>query len=108
MSWMKERYGEATGIYKEMPFSFVNDKGQIINGEIDLVYSTAQGDVLVDYKTYQGAVSDITDKDSDFSANKYSGQISLYEEARKHKGCSIRARIICYMSLGAIVSFENK
>ena len=108
MSWMKETYGEATGIYKEMPFSFVNDKGQTINGEIDLVYSTAQGDVLVDYKTYQGALSDITDKDSDFSASKYSGQISLYEEALKLKGSSIRARIICYMSLGAIVSFENK
>ncbi len=108
MSWMKETYGEATGIYKEMPFSFVNDKGQTINGEIDLVYSTAQGDVLVDYKTYQGALSDITDKDSDFSASKYNGQISLYEEALKLKGSSIRARIICYMSLGAIVSFENK
>ena len=108
MSWMKETYGEATGIYKEMPFSFVNDKGQTINGEIDLVYSTAQGDVLVDYKTYQGALSDITDKDSDFSAIKYSGQIILYEEALKRKGSSIRARIICYMSLGAIVSFENQ
>ncbi len=108
MSWMKDTYGEPIGIYKELPFSFVNDKGQTINGEIDLVYSTAQGDVLVDYKTYQGAVSDITDKDSNFSASKYSGQISLYEAALKRKGSSIRARIICYMSLGAIVSFENK
>ena len=86
-----------------MPFSFTNDLGQIITGEIDLVYHTAKGDVLVDYKTYQGSVAHLTDKDSDFYAGKYGGQLALYEEALSRNGATIRDRLICYLSLGVMV-----
>ena len=105
--WMEQTYGKATQMERELPFSFTNDLGQIVTGEIDLVYRTAEGDVLVDYKTYQGSVAHITDKNSDFYAGKYGGQLALYEKALSRNGATIRDRLICYLSLGVIVKIED-
>ena len=104
--WMEKTYGKATQIDRELPFSFVNEGGQVVTGEIDLVYRTAEGDVLVDYKTYQGSPANLTDENSEFFAGKYCGQISLYEEALKRSGSIIRDRLICYLSLGLIVRMK--
>ncbi len=106
--WMEESYGKPIAIERELPFFFTNEKGQIVNGEIDLVYRTEKGDVLVDYKTYQGSKANLTDADNDFYAGKYSGQIVLYEEALKLDGRNVIKRLICYLSLGVIISFEDK
>ena len=105
-NWLEKTYGKAISTERELPFSFTNDLGQIVTGEIDLVYHTAEGDVLVDYKTYQGGVVHLTDKDSDFYAGKYGGQLALYEEALKHSGCIVRERLVCYLSLGVVVKIE--
>ena len=106
-AWMEQTYGKATLVDRELPFSYTNNHGQIITGEIDLVYHTAEGDVLVDYKTYQGSVAHLTDKSSDFYAGKYGGQLALYEEALSRNGSTIRERLICYLSLGTIVKIED-
>lgn len=106
--WMEESYGKPIAVERELPFCFSNEKGQIVNGEIDLVYRTEKGDVLVDYKTYQGSKANLTDADNDFYAGKYSGQIALYEEALKRDGRNVIKRLICYLSLGVIISFEDK
>jgi ATP-dependent exoDNAse (exonuclease V) beta subunit len=105
--WMEQTYGKSITIERELPFSFTNDLGQIITGEIDLVYHTAEGDVLVDYKTYQGSVAHLTDKSSDLFAGKYGGQLALYEEALSRNGSTIRDSLICYLSLGTIVKLED-
>jgi ATP-dependent exoDNAse (exonuclease V) beta subunit len=105
-AWMEKTYGKAIRVDRELPFSFTNDLGQAITGEIDLVYHTAEGDVLVDYKTYQGRVAHLADMDGDFYAGKYGGQLALYEEALKHSGCIVRDRLICYLSLGVVVKIE--
>ena len=106
-TWMEHTYDKPISIDRELPFSFTNDLGQIITGEIDLVYHTAEGDVLVDYKTYQGSVAHLTDKDSDFYAGKYGGQLALYEEALKRSGSIVRDQLICYLSLGVIVKMNQ-
>ena len=105
-NWMEKTYGKAAATYKELPFSYVNGQGQVVTGEIDLVYRTPEGDVLVDYKTYQGSHVHLKDDESDFFAGKYSGQISLYEEALKLNGSVIRDRLICYLSLGVIIKMK--
>jgi ATP-dependent exoDNAse (exonuclease V) beta subunit len=106
-AWMENTYGKATQVERELPFSFTNKLGQVTTGEIDLVYHTAEGDVLVDYKTYQGSVAHLTDKNSDFYAGKYGGQLALYEEALSRNRGVIRDRLICYLSLGTIVKIED-
>ena len=104
--WMEKTYGKATLVDRELPFSFVNESGQIVTGEIDLVYHTPDGDVLVDYKTYQGNTAHLTDENSNFFAGMYCGQISLYEEALKRRGSVVRDRLICYLSLGVIIGMK--
>lgn len=106
-AWMEQTYGKATSIERELPFSFTSEHGQIITGEIDLVYHTAEGDVLVDYKTYQGSAAHITDTSSDFYAGKYGGQLALYEQALSRNGSTIRDSLICYLSLGRVVKIED-
>ena len=101
--WMEKTYGKATQIERELPFSFVNESGQLVTGEIDLVYHTEKGDILVDYKTYQGSPAHLTDENSNFFAGKYCGQLSLYEEALKRNDSVICDRLICYLSLGIII-----
>ena len=105
-SWMENTYGKATRVDRELPFSFINESGQVVSGEIDLVYRTEEGDILVDYKTYQGSVAHLTDASNDFYAGRYGGQITLYEEALKRGGSVIRDRLICYLSLGVIVRIK--
>ena len=105
-NWMEQKYGKPTKIERESPFTFTNEMGQIVTGEIDLVYHTATGDVLVDYKTYQGKMADLTDENSNFYAGKYGGQLALYSEALSRNGNTIRDRLICYLSLGAVVSIS--
>ena len=103
---LEVKYGKATEILRETPFCYTNNEGQVITGEIDLIYRTTEGDVLVDYKTYQGEISKLIDSNSEFYAGKYCGQISLYEEALTRKGYKVRDRLISYMSLGVTVKFH--
>ncbi len=102
-AWLKDTYGIYSTIKREVPFRFRRKNGQIIQGEIDMIYRTDRGDVLIDYKTYQGTVGNLTNPDSDFYAGKYSGQIALYEEAMQRAGRTVRDRLVCYLSLGKIV-----
>lgn len=109
LGWMEKTYGKATAIERELPFSFINELGQVITGEIDLVYRTPQGDVLIDYKTYQGSPAHLTDENNTFHAGKkYGSQISLYAEALARNGNVVRDRLICYLSLGVIIRINNK
>ena len=91
---------------RELPFSFTNELGQTVSGEIDLIYRTEKGDVLIDYKTFQGKVTALTDKDSDFFAGKYGLQIEYYEQALKLNNYKVTDRLVCYLSLGVIIRFK--
>ncbi len=102
-AWLEDTYGISSTVEREVPFRFRRKNGQIVQGEIDMIYRTDNGDILIDYKTYQGDVGNLTNPDSDFYAGKYSGQIALYEEAMQRAGRTVRDRLICYLSLGKIV-----
>ena len=106
-NWMEQTYGKPISIERELPFSFTNELGQVVTGEIDLIYHTEKGAVLVDYKTFQGKVNDLIDENNKNFAGKYGKQIALYEEALCHRGCTLRGRLICCLSLGMIISFER-
>lgn len=102
--WMRKEFGEAVTIERELPFSYIRENGQYVDGEIDLVYRTATKTILVDYKTHQGKISHILDKnDTKHYVGKYSGQIALYDEALTRAGLKVDDRLICYLSLGTAV-----
>ena len=105
-NWLEKTYGKAISTERELPFSFTNELGQTVSGEIDLIYRTKKGDVLIDYKTFQGKVNDLTDKDREFFAGKYGRQIELYEQALKLNNYKVTDRLVCYLSLGVIIRFK--
>jgi ATP-dependent exoDNAse (exonuclease V) beta subunit len=106
-AWIHNEYGTAVATERELPFSYIRDNGQYVDGEIDLVYRTATKTILVDYKTHQGKVSSILDKgDTKNYVGKYSGQIALYEEALTRAGRKVDDRLICYLSLGTAVRMK--
>jgi ATP-dependent helicase/nuclease subunit A len=63
-------------ILVEVPFSFRNPAGQSVSGFIDLLVETAQGWVVIDYKSFQGQKADWEAK-----ALSYSGQLDCYRQA---------------------------
>ena len=63
-------------ILVEVPFSFRNQAGQSVSGFIDLLLETAQGWVVIDYKSFQGNKADWETK-----AVSYSGQLDCYRHA---------------------------
>lgn len=102
---MEQLYGSSEAL-RETPFSFVTKEGQIVNGEIDLVWSTADGDVIVDYKSFAGKISNLLDKDNDHWVGKYAGQLDAYRNALKLQGRNVKAMWICYISLGVMVEVK--
>lgn len=101
--WMEDKYGKALSIEREVPFRYVNSEGQHINGEIDMLYHTEEGVVLIDYKTFSGKKKEIENQDSKFYAGKYSGQMEIYKEAIEKAPLKLKDTLICYFNLGVIV-----
>ena len=90
---------------KETPFSMVYN-GQVVNGEIDLLCETADGDILVDYKTFQGSKDELLNPDKEFWVGKYAGQLAAYRKAVEASGRTVKATFICYISLGLLVELK--
>lgn len=102
-AWLEATYGKPLAIEREVPFRFVREDGRCVNGNIDMLYRTSEGDVLIDYKSYAGVVGNLTTPASEFYTGKYSGQIAAYEEALHRSGRVVRDRLICYFSLGTAI-----
>jgi ATP-dependent exoDNAse (exonuclease V) beta subunit len=102
---MDEKFGPVQGQLRESPFT-MDWKGNVVTGEIDLVYSTADGDVIVDYKSFAGKISNLLDKDNDHWVGKYAGQLDAYRNALKLHGRNVKAMWICYISLGVMVEVK--
>ena len=102
---MEEFYGKGD-IMREVPFSIITHQGQEVNGEIDLIYSTADGDIIVDYKSFPGKISDLLDKKNEHWVGNYAGQLDAYRSALRLQGRNVRAMWICYISLGVMVELK--
>lgn len=103
---MTEKYGKPVKTYHELGFKH-KFNGQIFTGSMDFVWETAEGCVLVDYKTCQLGVTHIEDENNEkgFYAGKYKGQFDCYAAALKQAGKTIVDRLIFYPSSGLVVRF---
>ena len=104
--WMEQEYGKALSIEREIPFYYFNSDGQKVSGEIDMLYHTEEGEVLIDYKTFSGRKNEVVDPKSKFYAGKYSGQIEIYKEAVEKAGRKVRDTLICYFNLGIVIRIK--
>ena len=93
--WLSEQYGQAVNVYHERPFTQTKD-GQVFTGSIDLVWQTAEGNVLIDFKTCPLGQEYILNNDTEHYAGWYAGQLDAYTDALETAGEKVIKRYIYY------------
>ena len=80
-NWMEEEYGKATSLGQEVPFRYTDRDGRVFSGNMDLVWGLETDCILVDYKTFPGARSELFNRNSEHWAGKYASQLGVYADA---------------------------
>lgn len=100
-NWLEKQFDSPTKVYHELPFKqFVN--GQIVTGNMDYVWKTSQGGVLIDYKTFPGKPELALHPGPHYAGN-YKGQFDCYTQALEAAGEKVLARFVYYPVSGMIV-----
>lgn len=99
--WLDKQYGKPAKVYHELPFKhFIN--GQIVTGNMDLVWKTPEGCILIDYKTFPGK-SELALQPGEHYAGNYKGQFDCYTGALEAAGETVLARYVYYPVSGMVV-----
>jgi len=102
--WLTEKYGPATkGIEKEYPFSFAWRDGQVIRGEIDMIWRTDQGDVIIDFKNHVDDDDSIAIGAPCPHSNCYVSQLCAYRQILEKSGRKVLATLLYYDLKGYLV-----
>ena len=81
--------------------------GNVYNGSIDLVWQTADGDVLIDFKTCPLGYKYILDEQSEHYAGWYAGQLDAYTAALEAAGEKVLKRFIYYPVSGLLCEISK-
>ena len=106
VNWLTEKYGKATHIHHERPFTLLKD-GQVLTGSIDLVWQTEEGDILIDFKTCPLGHKFILNEESDHYAGWYAGQLDAYTDALEAAGEKVIKRFIYYPVSGMLCEISR-
>ena len=117
--YLEDTYGKPVDILRETPFTLVLDKtqaeplglreGQIVRGEIDLVWMLEDGAcVLVDYKSYPHFDSDLNAPQVREHYAGYAPQLALYSYALQSAGYRVTDGLIYYPVQGRIIRIKSK
>lgn len=96
-NYLAKEHGAPTSIGHEVPFAFVRKNGQLLRGEIDLLWYTQDGIVLVDYKNIQG---------DEANPEHYASQMEAYREVIESTGLKCKAIVLFYATLGQIIELK--
>ncbi|MCQ2127020.1 MAG: UvrD-helicase domain-containing protein [Bacteroidaceae bacterium] len=99
--YLTAAHGPAVKTYHERPFRLEQD-GQTIVGSIDFVWQTADGDILVDFKTCPMGPKAVLDMESEHYAGWYAGQLDAYQDALEANGENVIKRYIYYPVSGVL------
>lgn len=102
VEFLRTQYGEPTALRHELPFKQQVGK-QVITGSIDMVWETAEGAVLIDFKTYSGTTQQLLDPNNPHYAGLYKGQLDCYQRAIEASGQRVLDQLIFYPILGDVV-----
>lgn len=94
-SYLTNTYGAPTAIKHELPFAHLCQNGQLVHGEMDLLWYTKDGVVLVDYKNT---------KKEEPNPEEYMGQLTAYNEAINSVELTLRGAVLYYATLGKIIT----
>lgn len=108
-AWLEGKYNQFTSLEREVPFQYTDAKGQVFSGNMDLVWRTADGCVLVDYKTFPGNKAELYKQGGDHWAGNYASQLSVYADALSATpwGKPL-ARLLYYPMEGVVIKMKEK
>ncbi|MBQ3930466.1 MAG: UvrD-helicase domain-containing protein [Paludibacteraceae bacterium] len=104
--YLTATYGVPNKTYHERPFRLEHD-GQTIVGSIDLIWQTADGDILVDFKTCPMGAGAVLDSESEHYAGLYAGQLDAYQDALEAAGENVLKRYIYYPVSGVLAEVSR-
>lgn len=81
--------------------------GQSIVGSIDLVWQTADGNIVVDYKTNPMGPKAVLDPENEHFVGWYAGQLEAYQAALEAAGEKVIKRYIYYPVNGLLVELAD-
>ncbi len=106
VGWLTVKYGQTVNVYHERPFTLARD-GQVFTGSIDLVWQTAEGDVLIDFKTCPLGPEYVLDSESEHYAGWYAGQLDAYTHALETSGEKVLRRYVYYPVSGMLCEISE-
>lgn len=104
-AYLEDKFGVGE-LLRECPFTYCRDNGQLVHGEIDLVWKNDNNCILVDYKNYPGTVDEITKEGGNFNVKKYFPQLGDYKTALEATGMKVTKVYVFYAVLGCLVEVE--
>ena len=103
---LEELHGKPLRTYHERPFRLEQD-GQSIVGSIDFVWQTADGNIVVDYKTNPMGPKAVLDPENEHFVGWYAGQLEAYQAALEAAGEKVIKRYIYYPVNGLLVELAD-
>jgi ATP-dependent exoDNAse (exonuclease V) beta subunit len=97
------RYGACIREDHELPFCYTSDDNERVSGVMDMLWFTNEGVVVVDFKSYQGGMSQFLDPEDKNYAGKYAAQLALYKKALERANYKVIGTLIYYAVQGRIV-----
>lgn len=110
-SYLEKKFG-AGELLRETPFTYRRDNGQLVQGEIDLIWKTDKECILLDYKNFPapekwGKEIVMDDRsDNKFYVKKYFPQLGDYRAALTAARMNVTHVFIFYAVLGCLVEVE--
>lgn len=96
---LKNRFGEPISIGHEVPFALAMEGDQLLHGEIDLLWKTEKGVVLVDFKNIENETP---------NPEHYFAQMSAYEKAILGAGLNCISIVLYYANHGKMVVLNRQ
>ena len=110
-SHLEKTFG-ASELLRETPFTYRRNNGQLVQGEIDLIWKTDKECILLDYKNFPaperwGKEIVLDDRsDNKFYVKKYFPQLGDYRAALTAAGENVTHVFIFYAVLGCLVEIK--
>ena len=97
-------------LLRETPFTYRRDNGQLVQGEIDLIWKTDKECILLDYKNFPApkdvGINMVKDPSTEFYVGKYFPQLGDYRAALTAYGMNVTHVFVFYAVLGCLVEVK--
>lgn len=105
-AYLEETFGKGE-LFRETPFTYRRRNGQLVTGEIDLVWKTDKECVLVDYKNFPApqdiGTNMVLKQNNEHYVGNYFPQLGDYRTALEAAGMNVTRVFVFYAVLGCLV-----